>query len=104
MKCSYAFSAAATRGSAGVELLAVGGVDAVDGEVELELLVSIVGVVRPLGALGPGFGDLLLHPATTAATMAAATRATKGDLGTDHLPSGVTPPFCGGDAIVVDLP
>jgi hypothetical protein len=76
---SYAFTAAATRGSAGVELLTLGGVDAVDGDVELEVLVAFV--VVWLGALGPGFGESLLHPATTAAAIAAATRATKEDLG-----------------------
>jgi hypothetical protein len=83
MNDSYAFSAAPTRGSAGVELLVVGvGVDGepVDGDVELLEVFGVLGVVVWLpGALGPGFGKPLLHPATAAAATAAATSETKGD-------------------------
>jgi hypothetical protein len=86
VKFSYAFTAAATRGSAGAELLVDGGgVDAelVDADVEVPEVLGVLGVVAWLSdALGPGFGELLLHPATTAAATVAATSATKGDLRT----------------------
>lgn len=71
MKLSYALAAAATRGSAGVELLDVGGVVLPD-------VPGVVGLPDVLevdtwlsDALGPGFGVLLLQPATTTAVAAA---------------------------------
>jgi len=83
MKFSYAFTAAATRGSAGVEL------PDVEGGVELPEVLDVLGVVLwPSVPLGPGFGELLLHPTTATAAIAAATRASQGNvLRTDHLPS-----------------
>lgn len=90
MKLSYALTAAATRGSAGAELVVGGDDDAGSVDVELPEVPGADGVVLWLsGALGPGFGALLPHPVTTAAATAAAVNATQGDLRT-------FPPF-GGD-------
>jgi hypothetical protein len=98
VKLSYALTAAATRGSAGVELLTVGDVagelvvDVALPEVPGELGVAL----WPSVALGPGFGELLLHPATATATIAAATSASKREvLRTPSPIRGVTPPFVG---------
>lgn len=93
MKLSYAFTAAATRGSAGTELLEVAGVvdELADGEAELPDVLGVLAVVTWLlsGALGPGFGELLLQPTTTMA-ITAARSATSRELRT-------CPPI-GGDA------
>lgn len=100
MKLSYAFTAAATRGSAGAELLDVAGVVAalVFGEVGPPEALVVLGELTWLsGALGPGFGLLLLHPARAAA-IAAATSTTQRDPRTCPPFSGVTPPFAWGDA------
>jgi hypothetical protein len=78
MKLSYALMAAATRGSAGDELLLEDGVVAglVFGDVELSDVPVVVILLS--GALGPGFGVLLVHPAR-AATIAAAPSTTHRD-------------------------
>jgi hypothetical protein len=89
MKLSYALTAAATRGSAGAELLEVAGVvvELVVGAVGLPEVPDVLAVVLPAVPLGPGFGVLLLQPATTTA-IAAATNTTLWDLTTG-------PPFQG---------
>ena len=98
VKLTYAFSAAATRGSAGAELLALGDVEEgsvgdVDAVPELREFVGDVVVLSD--ALGPGLGEpLLLHAAITVADIAAIARTTNRNLCTDHpLRSGVTPAF-----------
>lgn len=88
-KSRYAFNAAATRGSAGAELLALGEVEGAPVGVGGELLdaADVLGVVLWLfGALSPGLGDPLPLQAATATTKsAAAPRVGHEDLRTDHL-------------------
>lgn len=98
-KFSYALTAAATRGSAGVEPLDVGGVDGAWADVGVELVeVLAVVVARLPDGLGPGFGELLLHPARRAAVIAVAASTAHRDLRTRPPFGGDTAALPGGDA------